>query len=94
MPQVGPMTMWVNSTTRRPLSGCGAVDGVSLDGVAWVFMVSFVKWPGMHPPAALMASGQKAGAGQPRTVNLGATCGPGTACAAHPGAEAAATLAT
>jgi hypothetical protein len=22
MPQVGPITMWVNSTTRRPASGC------------------------------------------------------------------------
>src|SRR5205823_7803082 len=25
IPQVGPITMWVNSTTRRPASGCGAL---------------------------------------------------------------------
>jgi hypothetical protein len=36
MPQVGPMTMWVNSTTRKPSSGCGAVDGVWLAGVCMV----------------------------------------------------------
>jgi len=55
-------------------------------------MVSFVKWPGLHTPAALMARGEKAGVGQPRTVNLGATGGPGTARGAHRGTEPALTL--
>ena len=27
MPQVGPMTMWVNSITRKPLSGWLVVNG-------------------------------------------------------------------
>src|SRR3569832_99421 len=29
MPHVGPMTMWVNSTTRRPFSGCGTLASMS-----------------------------------------------------------------
>jgi hypothetical protein len=39
MPQVGPMTMWVNSTTRRPSSGkgrgTGASGAVALVGDEW-----------------------------------------------------------
>ncbi len=33
MPQVGPMTMWVNSTTRRPVSGKGRGEDAAVEVV-------------------------------------------------------------
>src|SRR5829696_9769675 len=36
MPQVGPITMWVNSTTRRPFRGCGGLDGRPFSGCGGV----------------------------------------------------------
>ncbi|EWS63636.1 hypothetical protein Y695_03131 [Hydrogenophaga sp. T4] len=51
MPQVGPMTMWVNSTTRRPLSGCGMVEAGAL-GSAFMASDSFIKVHIMPAPPA------------------------------------------
>ncbi|MCY1547512.1 hypothetical protein D9M68_835780 [compost metagenome] len=45
------MTMWVNSTTRRPLSGCGMVEAGALDS-AFMASDSFIKVHIMPAPPA------------------------------------------